>query len=186
MNPILVLDVIALPAMVWALIEIVVPAVARARFLAEMTALRDSVSDDILAAALPDDDPDVTSFLRLTQACLANPRALSMSLLLAFHETVERDGARPGTSGQGDVGLWPSEQQRMWEYRHRFSSITAKYVRRSSAAWIPLHVLLWVGRHFMKRPFRHLPPRPVDRVRPAVMANELSSFRGSADFLRQA
>ncbi|MFC6707537.1 hypothetical protein [Flexivirga alba] len=144
MNPILVLDVIALPVMVWVLIEIVVPSVARARFLAEMTALRDSVSDDVLATALPSDDPDVASFQRLTQACLANPRALSMSLLLAFHETVERDGTRPRVQGQGDAGLWPSERERMWKYRLEFSSITAKYVRRSSSAWIPLHLLLWV------------------------------------------
>jgi hypothetical protein len=183
---VLTLALLAAAGALWASLCFVWPAVARARFVENASAIRDDVDDCTLYGDLPQDSEAVARFLHKVDLFLDEPGEISLSLMLAIHFTyASYDGV---VLEEADVvtyaGLSPDQRKLMHDFDQRLGDELAKLVARGSRFYVPVWTVLKLagGGSKLRQKLRPMVSPP----RASELAHEFNRLPDHNRFLQHA
>lgn len=136
----IVLSVVSMWATLWWL----GPAVARARFIEEVSHVRDDCDDAIISGQLSESVP-VRTFISRTEAMIQESGQISLSLMLAIHGARAAAGVTDSSelrdAGAASYETLPLKQRRlMYEFDQRLVSALKRYLIHGSRAAVLLRL----------------------------------------------
>lgn len=174
---------LAMPAILMFSAIVIWPAAARAKFVHEMSHLRDKIDDAVIDGRLPNDDV-VRHQIQRADALASEPKGLSISFLLAMHTVFEEAGvSRLSKTPPSYAGLTPAQRKLMMKFDEEMVGVLATYIRMGSRFWLPL----WCSTMIVRRNKR-LRSASGTTPKPSVLAKEVLSAPDPVQFqvLRRA
>lgn len=123
--------VIATVVALWGCVFFALPAVARAKFIARLSELRDDADDAVIEKRLPDSEP-VHLFMQKIDTFLAEPQMVSLSSMLAVHFTYEQQRGRLKLRPISYAGLTPAQRKLMHQLDDHLVAAMAEHIKFGS------------------------------------------------------
>lgn len=162
MGPLMLLvALMTLAFSVWAFTFLILPAIGRAAFVAEISEIRDQVDDALIEGRLAD-DACVRDFVERADFYIANPDQISMARLLAIHEAHEAYGISPKRPQHSYARLSPAQRKMMHDLEAQETRAVAKRLVRGSTFVVPWTAMKFLlGSEQARRvPAKQQTPRP--------------------------
>lgn len=131
---------------IWGCLFFALPAVARAKFIARLSELRDSADDAVIEKRLPDSEP-VRRYIEKVDAFIQEPQYVSMSFMLAVHSTYQHQRGRLELKPITYAGLTPPERKLMHDLDDNLVTAMAEHIKYGSR----FVFFFWCASHISRR-----------------------------------
>jgi hypothetical protein len=152
---------VAAAVVVWALFVWGRPLLARDRFRAEMSELRDRLVDAQLDGRLPDDS-GVNDMVHQLELMRNNPSRVTLSTAMAIDDVIHRLG-RPDRDPDPFCGYPPKQRQIMQQAQQELVRSMTRLMKSGSVLWLPVALVtpLFRAVHRIRRHRGREMPRPI-------------------------